>query len=207
MRYAQGGGLDAAVRDRREQVRMAAAEFIAAGESDEQVARRFRVAKMAADRWRRALAAGGTAALASTGAAGARPLLTEVQRCELSRRPGDEKVLARPGPLDASRGQRGLLGLPAWSKGRQRLVVVPRISWVAVLRCCTALTFQTSPASPFGLTEPATRSRSSLDASISAINRSRGDSATAAPTDEPPTDNWPATWAQRSERLHAIAVL
>nr|WP_261172587.1 hypothetical protein [Streptomyces avermitilis] len=69
-------------------MRMAAAEFIAAGESDEQVARRFRVAKMAADRWRRALAAGGTAALASTGAAGARPLLTEVQRCELSRRPG-----------------------------------------------------------------------------------------------------------------------
>jgi hypothetical protein len=37
MRYAQGGGLDAAARVRREQVRMAAAEFIAAGESDEQV--------------------------------------------------------------------------------------------------------------------------------------------------------------------------
>ncbi|MFF0001399.1 hypothetical protein [Streptomyces avermitilis] len=78
MRYAQGGGLDAAVRARREQVRIAAAECIAAGESDE----------LPGDEdggrpGRRALAAGGTAALASKGAAGAGPLLTEVQRREL----------------------------------------------------------------------------------------------------------------------------
>jgi putative transposase len=83
VRYAQGGGLDAAARVRREQVRMAAVEFIAAGESDEQVARRFRVTKMSANRWRRAVEAGGTAALASKGAAGARPLLTEDQQREL----------------------------------------------------------------------------------------------------------------------------
>jgi transposase len=83
MRYAQGGGLDAAARARRERVRMAAAQFIAAGESDEQVARRFRVTKMSAGRWRRAIESGGREALASKGAGGARPLLTEAQRREL----------------------------------------------------------------------------------------------------------------------------
>lgn len=55
---------------------MAAAGFIAAGESDEQVARRFRVTKMSVNRWRHALETGGPAALASTGAAGSRPLLS-----------------------------------------------------------------------------------------------------------------------------------
>lgn len=62
---------------------MAAAECIAAGESDEQVARRFRVTKMSVNRWRRAIASGGREALASKGAAGARPLLNEAQRAEL----------------------------------------------------------------------------------------------------------------------------
>ena len=83
MRYAQGGGLDAGARARREQVRLEAARFIAAGESDEQVARRLRVTKMSVNRWRRAVQAGGTGALASKGAAGARPLLDEAQRREL----------------------------------------------------------------------------------------------------------------------------
>nr|WP_228563502.1 helix-turn-helix domain-containing protein [Catenulispora rubra] len=83
MRYAQGGGLDAAARARREQVRMAAAEFITAGESDEQVAQRFRVTKMSVNRWRHALESGGPGALVSKGAAGTRPLLTVDQQQEL----------------------------------------------------------------------------------------------------------------------------
>jgi len=62
---------------------MAAAECIAAGESDVQVARRFRVTAMSVNRWRRAIASGGCEALASKGAAGARPLLSEAQRAEL----------------------------------------------------------------------------------------------------------------------------
>ena len=69
MRYPDGGGLDAAERTRREQVRLAAAELIEAGASDREVARHFRVSRMSANRWRRALAAGGRAALASRGAA------------------------------------------------------------------------------------------------------------------------------------------
>ena len=70
MRYPDGGGLDAAERARREQVRLAAAELIEAGASDREVARHFRVSRMSANRWRRALAAGGRAALASGARAG-----------------------------------------------------------------------------------------------------------------------------------------
>jgi Homeodomain-like domain len=63
MRYPDGGGLDAAERARREQVRLAAAELIEAGARDREVARRFRVSRMSAKRWRRALAADGDAQL------------------------------------------------------------------------------------------------------------------------------------------------
>src|SRR6267154_2658773 len=83
MRYADGGGLTAAERARREQVRLAAAELIEAGVSDREVARRFRVSRMSVNRWRRALAVGGRAALASRGAGGAKCKLTRAQRGEL----------------------------------------------------------------------------------------------------------------------------
>jgi transposase len=76
MRYADGGGLTAEERARRERVRLAAAELIEAGASDREVARRFRVTRMSANRWRRALAAGGRRALASRGPGGARCKLT-----------------------------------------------------------------------------------------------------------------------------------
>ena len=58
MRYPDGGGLTAAERARRERVRLTAAELIETGASDREVARRFRVSRMSAKRWRRALAAG-----------------------------------------------------------------------------------------------------------------------------------------------------
>ena len=83
MRYPDGGGLTAAERARREQVRLAAAELIEAGASDREVARRFRVTRMSANRWRRALAAGGRAALASKGPGGGPCKLTAAQLREL----------------------------------------------------------------------------------------------------------------------------
>jgi putative transposase len=83
MRYPDGGGLTAQERARREQVRLAAAEMIEAGASDREIARRFRVSQMSANRWRRMLAAGGRAALASKGAGGAKCKLTPVQLGEL----------------------------------------------------------------------------------------------------------------------------
>ncbi len=82
MRYPDGGGLTAAERARREQVRLAAAELIEAA-SDREVAKRFRVSRMSVNRWRRALAAGGREALASMGAGGAKCKLSEAQVAEL----------------------------------------------------------------------------------------------------------------------------
>ena len=83
VRYADGGGLDAAERARRERVRLAAAELIETGASDREVAKRFRVSRMSVNRWRRALAAGGRSALASRGAGGAKCKLTAAQLAEL----------------------------------------------------------------------------------------------------------------------------
>lgn len=72
MRYPEGGGLTAEERARREQVRLAVADLIEAGASDREVARRFRVTRMSANRWRGALASGGRQALVSKGPGGAR---------------------------------------------------------------------------------------------------------------------------------------
>ena len=83
MRYPDGGGLDAAERARRERVRLAAAETIEAGASDREIAKHFRVSRMSANRWRRALACGGREALASKGAAGAQCKVTPAQVAEL----------------------------------------------------------------------------------------------------------------------------
>jgi putative transposase len=60
-------------------VRLAAAEMIEAGASDQEIAKRFRVSRMSANRWRRALAAGGREALASKGAGGAKCKLSPAQ--------------------------------------------------------------------------------------------------------------------------------
>jgi putative transposase len=57
--------------------------MIEAGASDREIARRFRVSRMSVNRWRRALAAGGKAALASKGAGGAKCKLTPDQVAEL----------------------------------------------------------------------------------------------------------------------------
>ncbi|WP_448640762.1 winged helix-turn-helix domain-containing protein [Geodermatophilus sp. URMC 63] len=84
MRYAQGGGLTAAECARREKVRLAAAEWIEEGATDREVAARFRVTRMSANRWRRALAEGGRSALASKGPGGARCRLNPAQLNELA---------------------------------------------------------------------------------------------------------------------------
>jgi transposase len=83
MRYPDGGGLTAAERARREKVRLQAADMIEAGAGDQEIARRLRVSRMSANRWRRALASGGREALASKGAGGAKCKLTAVQLAEL----------------------------------------------------------------------------------------------------------------------------
>src|SRR5947199_5279589 len=83
MRYSQGGGLTAEECARREQVRLEAAEWIEEGATDAEVAARFRVTRMSANRWRRALAAGGRQALTSQGPGGAHCRLSPAQLAEL----------------------------------------------------------------------------------------------------------------------------
>src|SRR5881397_3036697 len=83
MRYPQGGGLTAEDCARRELVRLEAAAWIEEGATDREVAARFRVSRMSANRWRRALADGGRPALASQGAGGAHCRLTPAQLDEL----------------------------------------------------------------------------------------------------------------------------
>src|SRR5579864_6440262 len=83
VRYPDGGGLTAEDRARREQVRLGAAGLIEAGASDREVARRFRVTRMSANRWRRALASGGRAALMAKGPGGGPGNLSPAQVREL----------------------------------------------------------------------------------------------------------------------------
>src|SRR3954452_22625593 len=116
MRYAQGGGLTAEERARREQVRLAAAEWIEEGATDQEVAVRFRVTRMSANRWRRALAAGGRPALASKGAGGPPCRLSPAQLDEL-------QVL-----LDAGPGAWGWTD-QCWTLARIAALVGERFGW------------------------------------------------------------------------------
>lgn len=84
MRYGRGGGLDAAERARREDVRFQAAEYIEAGLSDADVAEQLQVTDRSVARWRAAFAEGGYDALVSKGAAGRPLLLTAEQQRELA---------------------------------------------------------------------------------------------------------------------------
>ncbi|WP_116438939.1 helix-turn-helix domain-containing protein, partial [Pseudofrankia asymbiotica] len=87
MRYATGGGLTAEDRDRRERVRLAAAERFEQGQSCGQVAAELRVTERSVERWRRAWQAGGVEALRSTGPA---------SRCRLV----EDQLLALDAELD-----------------------------------------------------------------------------------------------------------
>jgi putative transposase len=86
MRYADGGGLTQAGRQRREQVRRDAAALFAAGVSAIDVAARLQVSTKSAYAWRRAWDAGGSEALRSKGTSGARSKLTDEQVDRLQRR-------------------------------------------------------------------------------------------------------------------------
>jgi putative transposase len=86
VRYGDGGGLNQAARARREQVRLRAADLFAQGVTPVEVAKRLEVSENSAYRWRRAWQAGGVAALASQGASGPDPKLSDAQLAALKAR-------------------------------------------------------------------------------------------------------------------------
>jgi Homeodomain-like domain len=122
-------GVTAAERARREQVRLAAAELIEAGASDREVARRFRVSRMPANRWRRALAGGGRAALASRGAGGAKCKLSAAQLRDLEALLDAGPVPSGAGRISAGRWRGSLSWCAAGSRWSTR--------WRGWICCCT----------------------------------------------------------------------
>ncbi|MFF4796284.1 transposase [Streptomyces sp. NPDC001276] len=79
MRYADGGGLTAKGRQRREAVRLEAAGLFTDGLGAAEVARRLRISPKSAYQWQKAWRDGGAAALASLGPVGQRGKLSK--RC------------------------------------------------------------------------------------------------------------------------------
>jgi putative transposase len=67
MRYAQGGGLTPGDQEKRERLRLEAAERFARGEKTEVVAKELRVTSRSVRRWRHAWQQGGVQALRSRG--------------------------------------------------------------------------------------------------------------------------------------------
>jgi transposase len=83
VRYADGGGLTAEGRARREKVRLQAAEMFAQDADPVQIARSLRVSTKSVYQWRRSWRAGGQEALASKGPGGSACRLDEAQLAEL----------------------------------------------------------------------------------------------------------------------------
>jgi transposase len=83
MRYADGGGLTAQGRSRREKVRLQAAEMFEQDADARQVASALRVSTKSVYQWRRTWRAGGEAALASKGPGGNPCKLDEEQIAQL----------------------------------------------------------------------------------------------------------------------------
>ena len=86
MRYGDGGGVGQVERVKREQVRRAAADLFERGLPAVEVAARLEVSTKSAYQWRRVWIAGGAGALASRGASGPDPKLSDGQLDRLSRR-------------------------------------------------------------------------------------------------------------------------
>src|SRR6202035_4787037 len=103
MRYAQGGGLTAEGRRRREIVRLAAVEKFEQRVPVADIAAELRVSERSVQRWRRAWEAGGAPGLASKG---------QAARCRLSR----DQLGELDRVLDAGPGRLGLAG-PAVDAG------------------------------------------------------------------------------------------
>jgi transposase len=105
MRYAQGGGLTAEGRRRRELVRLAAAEHFEHRVPVPEIAAEFRVSERSVQRWRKDRLAGGVPGLAAKG---------QGARC----RPGDDQLAELDRVLDAGPAASG------WQDQRRTLARV-----------------------------------------------------------------------------------
>jgi transposase-like protein len=97
VRYADGGGLTAESRARREAVRLQAAEMFAQDADPVQIGRSLRVSTKSVYQWRRACRAGGQEARASRGPGGSPCRLDEgqLERCAPRWRPARPLMAGR----------------------------------------------------------------------------------------------------------------
>ncbi|MER5225505.1 winged helix-turn-helix domain-containing protein [Streptomyces flaveus] len=111
MRHAHGGGLTPREQEKRQRVRLEAAERFARGEKTEAVARKLRVTARSVRRWRRAWEQGGADALRSAGPA-------SVERLSPAQWGRLERELRR-GPLAHGSGH----GFQGWTLKRVKLLI------------------------------------------------------------------------------------
>jgi len=123
VRYADGGGLTPAARQRRETVRMQAAEMFAADIPAGQVAARLEVSEKSAYTWRRAWLAGGDDALRSKGPSGQTSRLSDKQLARL------EKILDAGAATISCSGSPDLGTRPNRSSRRSARSCVTSSSW------------------------------------------------------------------------------
>jgi transposase len=110
MRYAQRGGYTPAEQQRRERLRLEAAERFARGDPVREIAHDLRVTECSVRRWRRAWRDGGTAALRSRGPV-SREKLSPQQWARL-------ELELRKGPL-----AHGFAGSQYWTLGRIKTLI------------------------------------------------------------------------------------
>src|SRR5512135_3726591 len=110
MRYAQRGGYTPAEQQRRERLRLEAAELFARGDGINEIARDLRVTEGSVRRWRRAWRDGGDAALRSRGPV-SREKLSPQQWARL-------EAELRKGPL-----AHGFAGVQRWPLGRIKTLI------------------------------------------------------------------------------------
>jgi transposase len=112
MRYAQGGGLTAEGRRRRELVRLAAVERLERRAPVAEIAVELRVSERSVQRWRRAWEAGGATGVASRG---------QAARCRL----GGDQLAELDRVLDAGPAASGW-GDQRWTLARIRDLIAAR---------------------------------------------------------------------------------
>jgi len=110
MRYAQRGGYTPAEQERRERLRLKAAERFACGDTVREIAADLRVTECSVRRWRRAWQAGGAGALKSKGPV-SRERLSPQQWARL-------ELELKKGPL-----AHGFAGDQRWTLGRVKTLI------------------------------------------------------------------------------------
>lgn len=181
MRYGDGGGVDRAERARRERVRQTAAQMFADGRSAVEVAALLEVSTKSAYQWRRTWVTGGADALASKGASGPDPKLSDEQLTRLQAR-------LDLGPAAAGYGED-----QRWTLAR----VVALIATMFHLRVSISTAWQAMRRLGYTPQLPIHRAIERDEAAIARWRRYLWPAVKESPPDRPPGSSLPTSAARR----------